>query len=144
MERSVNGMKLHREKYSGDFIPYNLPELFQGREKLEKLPGRELASSTTQSNHALLPTPPLPQASLTGWGSPNSDDWKKGLTLCLHCGLSKIREKHKKGFKNWPDYRCTVYNRYWEKIINVSYRYRIFDAGGHMIGSVHMKSCLAA
>jgi hypothetical protein len=36
MERSVDGMKLHREKYSGDFIPYNLPELFQGSEKLEK------------------------------------------------------------------------------------------------------------
>ncbi len=28
MERSVDGMKLHREKYSGDFIPYNLTELF--------------------------------------------------------------------------------------------------------------------
>jgi hypothetical protein len=36
MERSVNGMKLHREKYFGDFIPYNLTELFQGCEKLEK------------------------------------------------------------------------------------------------------------
>jgi hypothetical protein len=36
MERSVDGMKLHREKYSGDFIRYNLPELFKGREKLEK------------------------------------------------------------------------------------------------------------
>ncbi len=30
-------MKLHREKYSGDFIPYNLPEFFQGSEKLEKI-----------------------------------------------------------------------------------------------------------
>ncbi len=28
-------MKLHREKYSGDFIPNNLTELFQGCEKLE-------------------------------------------------------------------------------------------------------------
>jgi hypothetical protein len=27
---------LHREKYSGDFIPYNLPALFKGSEKLEK------------------------------------------------------------------------------------------------------------
>ncbi len=36
MERSVDGMKLHREKYSGDFIPYNSPELFQGSDKLEK------------------------------------------------------------------------------------------------------------
>jgi hypothetical protein len=36
IERSVDGMKLYREKYSGDFIPYNLPELFQGSEKLEK------------------------------------------------------------------------------------------------------------
>jgi hypothetical protein len=31
------GLKLHGEKYSGDFIPYNLPELFQGSEKQEKL-----------------------------------------------------------------------------------------------------------
>jgi hypothetical protein len=29
-------MKLHTEKYSKDFIPHNLPELFQGCEKLEK------------------------------------------------------------------------------------------------------------
>jgi hypothetical protein len=36
MERSVDGMKLHTEKYSGDFIPYNLPQLFQGCEKLGK------------------------------------------------------------------------------------------------------------
>ncbi len=34
MERTVDGMKLHKEKYSRDFIPYNLPELFQGSEKL--------------------------------------------------------------------------------------------------------------
>jgi hypothetical protein len=31
------GIKLHREKYSDDFLPYNLPELFQGCEKLEKI-----------------------------------------------------------------------------------------------------------
>jgi hypothetical protein len=36
MERSIDGMKLHREKYSGDFIPFYLPELFQGSEKQEK------------------------------------------------------------------------------------------------------------
>ncbi len=36
MERIVDGMKLHREKYSGDFNLYNLPELFQGSGKLEK------------------------------------------------------------------------------------------------------------
>jgi hypothetical protein len=35
-ECTVDGMKLHREKYSGDFIPHNLPEFFQGSEKLEK------------------------------------------------------------------------------------------------------------
>jgi hypothetical protein len=32
----VDGMKVHKEKYSRDSIPYNLPELFQGCEKLEK------------------------------------------------------------------------------------------------------------
>ncbi len=36
--------------------------------------------------------PPLPQASVPlplpvrGWGSPNSNDWRKSLTLCLLCG----------------------------------------------------------
>jgi hypothetical protein len=33
-------MKLHREKYSGDFIPHSLPESFkkiQGYEQLEKV-----------------------------------------------------------------------------------------------------------
>jgi hypothetical protein len=35
MERSVDG-KIHREKFSGDLIPHNLPELFQGSEKQEK------------------------------------------------------------------------------------------------------------
>jgi hypothetical protein len=48
MGRSVDGMKLQREKYSGDFIPNNLPELFQGCEKLEKLtPGVNFATSST-------------------------------------------------------------------------------------------------
>ncbi len=39
MEQRVDEMKYegtYREKYSGDFIPYNLPELFQGCEKLDK------------------------------------------------------------------------------------------------------------
>ncbi len=35
--RGVDGMKLQRETYSDDFIPYNLPKLFQGSEKLEKI-----------------------------------------------------------------------------------------------------------
>jgi hypothetical protein len=37
--RSVDGTKLHRGTHSGDFIPYNLPEFFQGCEKLEKFTG---------------------------------------------------------------------------------------------------------
>jgi hypothetical protein len=37
-----------------------------------------------------------------------------------------------------------VYTRYRGKIIHVSSRYRIFDPGGHMIRSEHMKSCLTA
>jgi hypothetical protein len=47
MEWSVNGIKLHRVQYSGDFIPYNLPELFQGSEKLEKFTGRKQTSYRT-------------------------------------------------------------------------------------------------
>jgi hypothetical protein len=54
MERSVDRMKLHREKYSEDFIPYNLPALFQRCKKLGNLTGQELASSSTHircANH---------------------------------------------------------------------------------------------
>ncbi len=36
MERNVDGMKLHMEKNSEDFIPYNLPELFQGSKEVAK------------------------------------------------------------------------------------------------------------
>ncbi len=36
MERSVDGMKLHWDKYSRDFIPYNLPQLCQEYEILEQ------------------------------------------------------------------------------------------------------------
>jgi hypothetical protein len=44
------------------------------------------------------PTTPLPRASGWGgtlacgwgaWGSPNSDDWRKGLALCLLCVVPK-------------------------------------------------------
>jgi hypothetical protein len=42
-------MKLHTEKYSGDFIQLNMPELFQGCEKLEKFIRLELAPSTNQT-----------------------------------------------------------------------------------------------
>ncbi len=54
----------------------------------------------------VLPPPPLPQASVPltpeakggghtclpvrGWGSPNSDDWRKSLALCLLCGLRNL------------------------------------------------------
>jgi hypothetical protein len=50
MERSVDGMKLHTEKYSGDFILLNLPELFQGCEIAEKVTrfAPMLTPSTTQ------------------------------------------------------------------------------------------------
>ncbi len=50
MERSVERMKLHREKYSGDFIPYNQPELFQGCEKLEKFTILGVPTGTTETH----------------------------------------------------------------------------------------------
>ncbi len=45
-----------------------------------------------------------------GVGGPNSEDWRKGLALCLLCGLSIIRENtHKKeGIKIGLDYRCIL------------------------------------
>jgi hypothetical protein len=30
-----------------------------------------------------------------GWGSPNSDDWRKGLALCLLCGFKYGRESYR-------------------------------------------------
>jgi hypothetical protein len=54
MEWSVEEIKLHTihmGKYSGDFILYNLPELFQGCEKMENL---QVANSP--------PLPPRPYA----------------------------------------------------------------------------------
>jgi hypothetical protein len=27
---------------------------------------------------------------LTGWGSPNSDDWRKSLALCRLCGMVEL------------------------------------------------------
>jgi hypothetical protein len=51
MGRSVDGLKLHRKKkYSGDFIPYNLPELFQGCEKLEKFTPTQIWRKITPLN----------------------------------------------------------------------------------------------
>jgi hypothetical protein len=49
-------------------------------------------------NHSFCPlvqigTPhPLSCKQFDEVGSPNSDDWRKGLALYLLCGLSKIRE----------------------------------------------------
>jgi hypothetical protein len=40
------------------------------------------------------------------------------------------------------DYRCV--HPVSRKIMHVFSRYRIFDPGGHMIRSEHMKSCLVA
>ncbi len=54
MVRSVDGMKLLREKYSGYFIPYNLPELFQGCEKLaNSLPWARQFSRTNPVFHKI-------------------------------------------------------------------------------------------
>ena len=33
-------------------------------------------------------TVPIPTRGQTLWGNPNSDDWRKGLALCLLCGLT--------------------------------------------------------
>ncbi len=59
IEWSVDGMKLHWEKYSGDFIPYNLPELFQRCETQKDASGLEFAFFATQTrsaNHCTMQT----------------------------------------------------------------------------------------
>ncbi len=52
MERSVDGIKLHREKYSGDFIPYKLPELSKDVKNLKNFSRLELVSSIIQTRNA--------------------------------------------------------------------------------------------
>jgi hypothetical protein len=48
---------------------------------------------------ASVPLPPEPKGEgghtrlrVRGWGSPNSDDWRKGLALCLLCALTPANE----------------------------------------------------
>ncbi len=38
---------------------------------------------------------PLPAVRLRGWGSPNSDAWRKSLALCLLCGKDHKAERTK-------------------------------------------------
>jgi hypothetical protein len=58
--------------------------------------------------------------------------------------VSNPRKKDLKINKNCP--RLSMYSIYpvSRKIIHVSSRYRIFDPGGHMIRSEHIKNCLTA
>ncbi len=49
----------------------------------------------TPLSRASVPLPPEPRGGHTrlrvrGWGSPNSDDWRKSLSLCLLCGPTFI------------------------------------------------------
>ena len=43
-----------------------------------------------------------------GWGSPNSDDWRKSLALCLLCGLHT----------SWTENCCFDVNRYVFSTVN--------------------------
>jgi hypothetical protein len=96
----------------------NRPQTLKFRGFLQNLFGRfpRLAVHIYLENHSVCPlvrigTPhPLSCKQFDRVGGPNSDDWRKGLALCLLCGLSKIRENiHiKKGIKIGLDYRCIL------------------------------------
>ncbi len=99
----------------------NRPQTLKFRGFLQNLFGRFSRLAVPQSTYiprepqCLSPRPnwdsppPLLQAIWRG-GGPNSDDWRKGLALCLLCGLSKIHKNiHiKKGIKIGLDYRCIL------------------------------------
>jgi hypothetical protein len=99
----------------------NCPQTLKFRGFLQNLFGRFSSLAVPQSTYiprepqCLSPrpkwdSPPLSCEQFDGVGGPNSDDWRKGLALCLLCGLSKIRENiHiKKGIKIGRDYRCIL------------------------------------
>jgi hypothetical protein len=50
----------------------------------------------TSLSPASVPLPPEPEGGghtrlrVRGWGSPNSDDWRKCLALCLLCGVQYL------------------------------------------------------
>jgi hypothetical protein len=55
------------------------------------------------SRKRVFPSPPEPKGGEAqcspageGWGSPNSDDWRKSLALCLLCGRRYKKEKERK------------------------------------------------
>ncbi len=61
------------------------------------VPSSELGLPPTPLPQASVPSPSGPKGvggggqtrlRLKGWGSPNFDDWRKGLALCQLCGLA--------------------------------------------------------
>jgi hypothetical protein len=55
-------------------------------------PSSKLGLSQPLSRQQVCPSPPESgggghtRRGVRGWGSPNSDDWRKSLVLCLLCG----------------------------------------------------------
>ncbi len=74
MEHSVAGMKLDRENYSGDFIPYNMPELFQSCENWKNLPWLGVPTGTTETHffydHTHVKTQGFTKLSMTSQNMP--------------------------------------------------------------------------
>jgi hypothetical protein len=63
---------------------------------------------------ASVPLPPEPKGGghnrlqVRGWGSPNSDDWRKSLALCLLCAFHNILTTIFSAIKSFMDV-CVVY-----------------------------------
>jgi hypothetical protein len=49
------------------------------------VPSSELGLSQPLSHQRVCHT----RLRVRGWGSPNSDDWRKSLSLCLLCGIDR-------------------------------------------------------
>jgi hypothetical protein len=50
-----------------------------------------------------------------GLGSPNSDDWRKSLALCLPCGLVELRHSFCLVWAIPTTTRSTFYQNFWQK-----------------------------
>ncbi len=75
-------------------LPHLSPQLspqYRVRVGIVYVPLSELGLSHTLSGKRVSPTPWTKHTRLRmrGWGSPNSDDWRKSLALCLLCGVGQ-------------------------------------------------------
>jgi hypothetical protein len=108
LQKTVNEKKTDKNKYLDTFpLLLLLCENVQTKKLLNMFslkhtvyyivaPQKYFSQSTYLEYHSDCPlvgirTPPPPsRLRVRGWGSPNSDDWRESLVLCLLCGIFRL------------------------------------------------------